>query len=301
MRLLFLLSATLFVSLGASVPVFGDSWSAPDSTWRKQTKDMSGRAGDPPDKYFHESIFNPHYDGRFAEVELGYYEQKQALKNLMQTFLSTFRDIGVETWLMHGTLLGWWWNKHILPWDSDIDVQVTEPGITFLATYYNMSVFRYKTPRIPEGRDYMLEVNPHYSNREQTDGLNKIDARWIDTTSGLFIDITAARYNLTHPAGGGMMSCKDGHEFKDTHIFPLRDTIFEGMAAKIPHQYADLLAKEYGTSALTNTQFNGHVFKEETMEWVPDPAPFTVQITGEPESVRTEDSDHHDAVLPEGL
>lgn len=60
----------------------------------------------------------------------------------------------------------------------------------------------------------MLEVNPHFENREQTDLLNKIDARWIDTTSGLFIDITAARYNLTHPAGVGMMSCKDGHEFR---------------------------------------------------------------------------------------
>lgn len=101
-----------------------------------------------------------------------------------------------------------------MPWDSDIDVQVTETGIWFLATYYNMSVFHYKTPRIPEGRDYMLEVNPHFENREQTDLLNKIDARWIDTTSGLFIDITAARYNLTHPAGVGMMSCKDGHEFR---------------------------------------------------------------------------------------
>ena len=60
----------------------------------------------------------------------------------------------------------------------------------------------------------MLEVNPHYVNREQSDNLNVIDARWIDTTSGLFIDITTARYNYTHPAGEGMLSCKDGHEYR---------------------------------------------------------------------------------------
>jgi hypothetical protein len=84
----------------------------------------------------------------------------------------------------------------------------------YLASYYNMSVFHYKTPRIPEGREYMLEVNPHYVNREQTDKLNVIDARWVDTTSGLFIDITTARYNYTHPAGEGMLSCKDGHEYR---------------------------------------------------------------------------------------
>jgi hypothetical protein len=84
----------------------------------------------------------------------------------------------------------------------------------YLASYYNMTVFHYKTPRIPDGRDYMLEVNPHYLNREQTDKMNVIDARWIDITSGLFIDITTARYNATHPAGEGMLSCKDGHEYR---------------------------------------------------------------------------------------
>lgn len=132
---------------------------------------------------------------------------------------------------MHGTLLGWWWNRkvglmmpsisqcvtkcsQILPWDSDSDVQVSEPSIQYLASYYNMTVFHYKTPRIPEGRDYMLEINPHYANREQTDKLNVIDARWVDTESGLFIDITTARYNNTHPSGEGMLSCKDGHEYR---------------------------------------------------------------------------------------
>jgi|SRR3569833_2009068 len=101
-----------------------------------------------------------------------------------------------------------------MPWDSDVDVQVTEASMYYLAAYYNMSVFHYRTPRIPDGRDYMLEVNPHYKNREQTDKLNVIDARWIDTESGLFIDITTARYNLTHPEGEGMLSCKDGHEYR---------------------------------------------------------------------------------------
>ena len=129
----------------------------------------------------------------------------------------------------------------------------------YLASYYNMSVFHYRTPRIPEGRDYMLEVNPHYVNREQSDKLNVIDARWVDTTSGLFIDITTARYNYTHPAGEGMLSCKDGHEYRDTYIFPLRDTFFEGTPAKIPFAYKELLEAEYKEKALTLTDFEGYV------------------------------------------
>lgn len=84
----------------------------------------------------------------------------------------------------------------------------------YLAAYYNMSTFYYKTPRIPGGREYLLEINPNYSNREQTDTLNLIDARWIDTESGMFIDITAVRYYHSHPAGQGMLYSKDGHEFR---------------------------------------------------------------------------------------
>ncbi len=105
------------------------------------------------------------------------------------------------------------WPK-ILPWDSDVDVQMLEPSMFFLAANYNMSIFHFRDSRIPEGRSYMLEVNPHFIDRVQTDSLNSIDARWIDTETGLFIDITIARYNLTHPKGEGMISCKDGHEYR---------------------------------------------------------------------------------------
>ncbi|KAM3069322.1 mannosyltransferase [Clarireedia jacksonii] len=170
---------------------------------------------------------------------------------------------------MHGTLLGWWWNRKILPWDSDSDVQVSEASMHYLASYYNMTVFHYKTPRIPEGRDYMLEINPHYINREQSDKLNVIDARWVDTTSGLFIDITTARYNYTHPAGEGMLSCKDGHEYRDTYIFPLRDTFFEGAPAKIPFAYKEVLEAEYHEKALTLTEYEGHRFDDDKLEWIP--------------------------------
>ncbi|KAK3393615.1 LicD family-domain-containing protein [Podospora didyma] len=243
----------------------------------KLLKDMSGVASDPPEKYFHESTFHPHYDGRFAEHELNYQQQKLALKNLVQTFLSTFKDIGVETWLMHGSLLGWWWGKHILPWDSDVDVQVSEASIFFLAAYYNMSVFHYKSPRIPDGRDYMLEINPHFKNRERNDPLNVIDARWIDTESGLFIDITGVRYDMNHPKGEGMLYCKDGHEYHDVYLFPLRTTTFEGVEAKIPYRYRQLLREEYGQWALENTEYSGHHFDDDKMEWVPKMAGLNLQ------------------------
>ena len=85
----------------------------------------------------------------------------------------------------------------------------------FLATYYNMTMHHYQLPDIPEGRDYMLEVNPAYVNGDPKDWLNMIDARWIDTETGLFIDITTLRVNETARALGiqGALMCKDKHHY----------------------------------------------------------------------------------------
>lgn len=236
----------------------------------KQEKDSSGRRGDDPNKYFHESTFHAHYDGRFADHKLDYHEQSEALSNLMQTYLATLADIGLETWLMHGSLLGWWWNKKVLPWDSDLDVQVTEKTIHFLASYYNMTVFHYRTSRFEKGRDYLLEINPHYVIRDDSDSQNVIDARWIDMTTGLFIDITTARYDENHPEGKDVLVCKDGHQYRDKYIFPLWDTVFEGAPVKIPFAYKELLVAEYKEKALSKKQFADHHFDDEVFKWIPD-------------------------------
>lgn len=55
----------------------------------------------------------PHYDARYAKYVLDEPVQLEAIKVLLQTYLATFRDIGVNTWLMHGSLLGWWWGKKV--------------------------------------------------------------------------------------------------------------------------------------------------------------------------------------------
>ena len=45
---------------------------------------------------------------------LGTEERLPHLTDLITIFLSTAADIGIEVWLMHGSLLGWWWNQKIL-------------------------------------------------------------------------------------------------------------------------------------------------------------------------------------------
>ncbi|KAF2773356.1 hypothetical protein EJ03DRAFT_129747 [Teratosphaeria nubilosa] len=221
-------------------------------------------------KYFHESSFDNHYDGRFAAKPLNYDERRAHLTALIQTYLSSMNDIGAETFIMHGTLLGWWWNRKSLPWDSDIDVMVSEKSMYHLADYYNMTVHRYKLPGIDESRDYMLEVNPHCLSNS-TDKLNMIDARWIDTDTGLYIDITTLRRNQTAEALGdlGALMVKDGHHYHYDEIFPLRKSTFEDVPVKIPYAYADILIEEYHEEALSGLVWANHRFDQDKQEWVP--------------------------------
>jgi len=192
--------------------------------------------------------------------------------SMLQTYLSTMNDIGAETWIMHGSLLGWWWNRKIMPWDTDLDVMVSQSSMQHLADYYNMTVHHYKPPGFfSKGRDYMLEINPNYTNCTIEDDLNKIDARWVDMDTGLFIDITTLRTDEQLEAQGveGAMMVKDNHHYMYNDIFPLRESLFEETPVKIPWAYSDLLIEEYGPQALTARDYQSYHFDQERMEWVP--------------------------------
>ncbi|PNY26674.1 Uncharacterized protein TCAP_03397 [Tolypocladium capitatum] len=52
-----------------------------------------------------------HYDARFMAEPLEEALHREVIRVLIQTYLATCRELGVQTWLMHGSLLGWWWGK----------------------------------------------------------------------------------------------------------------------------------------------------------------------------------------------
>lgn len=144
-------------------------------------------------------------------------------------------------------------------------MQVSEPGIHFLAEKYNMTEQHFHR------RKYILDINPHYILKTTLDKNNVIDGRWIDTSSGLFIDITAVRRDTSRQAQfkpGNRLVCKDLHQYNEEDIFPLRRTVFEGVPAKVPYAYTRLLTLEYGPRSMTNAHFNGYDFSEAEERWI---------------------------------
>lgn len=176
-------------------------------------------------QYFKETDFHSkshrlgavsHCDTRFGlDRALDEDEVRETLKALLGSYAATMRQLGVETWIAHGTLLGWYWNQKLLPWDTDIDAQIPYQDLVRLATNYNMTVFRHHSLDTDSVRSFLLDVNPHHSIVSPEDVANKIDGRWIDRTNGKFIDITALHQDerVTVKKDVTSLFCKDGHRY----------------------------------------------------------------------------------------
>ncbi|KAI0872447.1 LicD family-domain-containing protein [Hypoxylon argillaceum] len=276
------------------------------------------------EKYFHEPGWDAesgHYDARYFRGKVPYEQHRPALRRLVRSYLTTFAALGVETWLAHGSLLGWWWNGRVMPWDYDLDVQVSAATLALLGDRYNQSSHEYEY-EVEEGevvvletamsesrssssdsnsipsdsggnggqssssntsndgassssgdgggagaaaaaavvakikKSYLLDVNPHHAALTKGNGANVIDARWIDTSNGMFIDITGLR-ERDPERSPGVWSCKNNHRYRTAELWPLRRTEFEGTEAWIPYAFDKVLTDEYGPKSLVTEEWAG--------------------------------------------
>ncbi|KAJ5682313.1 hypothetical protein N7462_005478 [Penicillium macrosclerotiorum] len=223
-------------------------------------------------KYFHEPGRDDilgHYDVRFFTTPVSDSERADTLTHMIRAYLNFFDENDLETWIAHGTLLGWWWNGKILPWDWDMDTQVPDSTLAYLGDHFNQTIVEYMSPDSKVKREYLLDINPWSRQRERGQGHNIIDARFIDTTTGLYIDITGLSQleRDTHP---DIWQCKNFHKYRLKDIYPLRRTTFEGAPAKVPFQYDLILIEEYTEKALTAMNFHNHTWFPGLAEWVSD-------------------------------
>jgi hypothetical protein len=105
-------------------------------------------------------------------------------------------------------------------------------------------------------RSYLLDVNPWSWQRSRGDGMNIIDARWIDTSNGLYIDITGLS-ELNPDSEPGVWTCKNFHKYRTKDLYPMRDSVYEGVPARIPYAYDKILLEEYREKALVLTEYEG--------------------------------------------
>ncbi|QUC21768.1 uncharacterized protein UV8b_06011 [Ustilaginoidea virens] len=228
---------------------------------------------DTPQKYFSEAgstMSLVHYDSRFFKQVISYGDHRVVLHHLTRSFLVMMEKYEQTSWLAHGSLLGWWWNGRVMPWDFDVDVQMTDATLEWLGVHLNQTEHAYwYTTASGErvAKKYLLDVNPHFKAPDAGKYLaNMIDGRWIDMDNGMFIDITALRQR--DPQRPGEWSCKNHHRYAENDIWPLQATTFEGTRTFAPWNVNKILAQEYGEACLTKLEHEGHYWSDSEKEWV---------------------------------
>eukprot|EP00667_Euglena_gracilis_P011575 EG_transcript_11823 len=200
-----------------------------------------------PVKFFAESRLSDHLDARWGLAPLPAGAARQALFRALFLAWANFTDErGLRYWLHAGSLLGWFFNKAMLPWDDDLDVQVLATDLLSPERYHkhDRTFYRFR---------YFFEINPNSAQRAP-DRRNIIDARFIDRLSGIFIDIVAVSYNPPRNA----LQCKQGQQFDPSHVFPIRRTTFEGVPTWIPYKASQFLIAKYSINATRRHQPQQH-------------------------------------------
>ncbi|KAI5965893.1 MNN4 [Candida pseudojiufengensis] len=247
-----------------------------------------------PTKYFDEARLlgtshGDHYDWRFFNgIRLGSTEQLLTLHRLVRAWSSFTRKNGINTWIAHGSLLSWYWNGIAFPWDNDIDVQMPIMDLHKLSLNFNQTLI-VEDPKDGFGR-YFVDCGTFLSLREKGNGLNNIDARFIDIDTGMYIDITALSISNTKPPDYYLetlptdfkkddknwiptneklqiYNCRNNHFTPLEDISPLIKTIVEGEFAYIPKRLSNILSTEY-KHGLSSDNFEKHVFIPKLRLWI---------------------------------
>lgn len=269
-----------------------------------------------PTKYFYEPqllrsirnwAYGGHYDWRFFKEIINFTElEKPSLHALTQAWLRFTNSNNLVSWIAHGSLLSWYWNGITFPWDADVDVQMPVTELHKLARKFNQSVIVDFGPdvngEVKTGR-FFLDCGTWISHRQMGNGLNNIDARFIDMDTGLYIDITGlavsnsfgpARYDELlpkslarpiHEKSGKpvrgpddqevernnylhLYNCRNNHYSTLEEILPLTLSYYEGVPAWIPKGYVAMLEEEYKEQGLIERKFKNYVFLPRLRLWV---------------------------------
>lgn len=193
-------------------------------------------------KFFNELKGYKHLDHRYGKNTQEYSIQEE-LVNTLKFFYQYCKHKNIKPIIMHGSLIGLYFNNDILPWDDDIDIILTGICIYKLNNY--------------EDLNFIIEINPNYKNRSKKDKNNIIDARVINKNFGVFIDITF--FYDYYSNGIRKLTSKDKHIYNYNDIYPLKESTLAGVDVYIPSNVEKCLIQEYGKNVLL-PRYNNWIF-----------------------------------------
>ncbi|KAJ3127072.1 hypothetical protein HK100_009932 [Physocladia obscura] len=190
-------------------------------------------------RYTHKSNCIPGNNGAMPIIIHNTTVMRESLLGILSAWSTYSARHGITWWISHGEMIGWYWNGKLLPWDSDLDIQISTRQLVNLVAH-NQTIL--------EDR-FLVDVNPAFAARRPVSGhANTIDARVVDTRTGYLMDITAL--TQTDPTDARVY-CKSPHGYSYNQIFPLVETMLDGVKVWRPRAVMAIIAEEYDFKSLT--------------------------------------------------
>lgn len=256
------------------------------------------------DSYFYLALLNTRkgdkipdngelYDWRFFNGAMRYLKpgwsrneliiREKALKNrLLRNWYKFANEKGIISWISHATLLSWYWNGLLFPFNEGIDIEMPVTELTRLALQYNQTLI---VEDVTEGYGkYFIDCSPflHYRN-SKNELINNVDVRFIDVDSGSYISITGVGMSEEEPPQQyqemvqqaleevrprPVYNSRTGHFVSHEELGPLKLSQLEGVPVYIPNKIGKILADEYGDAMKAYTH-KGYYFVDAINLWVP--------------------------------
>jgi phosphorylcholine metabolism protein LicD len=214
-----------------------------------------------------------HYTFPWVKQIISPKERTVVVHHLVRSWFKFCEQAGVVSWFNYGNLIGWYRNSRNMPWDNDVDVQLSISDMDILGKNWNNSLI-VENPEVGD-RMFWFQTNPYYMQQKDN---QFIDARFIDVKSGIYIDISALWHSGRDPPGEfkdiekkeSLYHCKHYNWFSHDEIFPLRRTLYEGAQAYAPNKYDAILMKFYGEKSKSATNNYDHNWQPDIGVWVPN-------------------------------
>ncbi|CCH46202.1 hypothetical protein BN7_5793 [Wickerhamomyces ciferrii] len=213
-----------------------------------------------------------HYNFPWIKHIISHEERIQVIHHLIRSWFKYAEHAHIVSWFNYGNLIGWYFNAQNLPWDNDVDVQVSIQDQDKIGRFHNNTLV-IENPKLGDHL-FWIQTNPYYMQQKDN---QFIDARYIDVKTGIYIDISAlweserAKPKDIKPKEGEIaFHCKHYNWFVFSDIFPLRRTIYEGAQAYMPNNIEGILKRFYGNKAINNWNIFDHNWQPDIGLWVPN-------------------------------
>ncbi|CCH42383.1 hypothetical protein BN7_1928 [Wickerhamomyces ciferrii] len=218
-----------------------------------------------------------HYSYPWMKKILNGEERLKIIHHTIRSWFKFAENAQVICWFNYGNLYGWYFNSQNLPWDTDLDVQISIQDQDRLGQYYNNTL----VIENPELGDHLFfyQTNPWYINNHEG---QHIDSRYIEAKSGIYIDISALWIDKLPAVSKSSdqedrkdeeiikFHCKNNNYFAFEDIFPLRRTIFEGAQCYIPNKPKKVLWDFYGAKCTDKKYNKDHNWQKDIGMWIPN-------------------------------